>query len=81
MMIDIHLEIDTTGLNCPIPLLRLKQGLNQITTGEVIKLITTDPAAHLDIGVFTEQTGHQIVHRVKEKSQQIFFIKKINIRS
>ncbi len=75
-MVDFDLEVDASGLNCPLPLLRLKKGLNEIDSGKVIKIIATDPAAHLDIGVYSEQTGHSIIHFVQEESKQVFFIKK-----
>jgi len=75
-MIVCDLEVDASGLNCPLPLLRLKKGLMEINSGDVIKIIATDPAAHLDIGVYTEQTGHMILEFLKEGGKQIFFIEK-----
>ncbi|MCK5889301.1 MAG: sulfurtransferase TusA family protein [Methylococcales bacterium] len=75
-MIPFDLEIDASGLNCPLPLLRLKKGLTQINTGEVVKIIATDPAAHLDIGVYTQQTGHSIIESIKEDKSHIFYIEK-----
>jgi len=75
-MIEFDLEVDASGLNCPLPLLRLKKGLMEVEAGNVIKIIATDPAAHLDIGVYTEQTGHVIVEFLKKGNQQIFYIKK-----
>ena len=75
-MITCDLEVDASGLNCPLPLLRLKKGLMEVKSGDVIKIIATDPAAHLDIGVYTEQTGHAIVEFFQEDGKQIFFIRK-----
>jgi len=75
-MIVCDLEVDASGLNCPLPLLRLKKGLMEIDSGNIIKIIATDPAAHLDIGVYTEQTGHTILEFLKEGGKQIFFIEK-----
>lgn len=75
-MIECSLEVDASGLNCPLPLLRLKKGLMEIQHGEVLKIIATDPAAHLDIGVFVDQSGHELVHFSRERELQIFFIKK-----
>jgi tRNA 2-thiouridine synthesizing protein A len=75
-MIEFDLEIDASGLNCPLPLLRLKKGLMEIESGEVVKIIATDPAAHLDIGVYTDQTGHSIIKFLKENGKQIFYIRK-----
>jgi len=75
-MIEFNLEVDASGLNCPLPLLRLKKALMGMGCGEVVKVIATDPAAHLDFGVYVEQTGHQIIEFIKESGKQIFYIKK-----
>jgi len=75
-MNEFNLEVDATGLHCPLPLLRLKKALMEIEQGEVVKIIATDPAAHLDIGVYTEQVGHIMIDFLKQNDRQIFFIKK-----
>ena len=75
-MIEFDVEVDASGLNCPLPLLRLKKALMDMASGEVVKVIATDPAAHLDFGVYSEQVGHQIIEFVKEAEQQIFYIRK-----
>ncbi|MGD7037460.1 sulfurtransferase TusA family protein [Methylotuvimicrobium buryatense] len=75
-MIEYDIEVDATGLNCPLPLLRLKKALQQMLSGHVVKVIATDPAAHLDIGVYSDQTGHRILSYLKEEDKQIFYIKK-----
>ncbi len=75
-MTEYDLEVDASGLNCPLPLLRLKKALMEIDCAQIVKIIATDPAAHLDIGVYTEQTGHQIVEYLKQDDMQIFYIKK-----
>ena len=75
-MIEFSQEVDASGLICPLPLLRLKKILVAMNSGEVVKVITTDPAAHLDFGVFTNQAGHQIIEFIKQDDKQIFYIKK-----
>lgn len=69
-------EVDATGLNCPLPLLRLKKALVGMVSGEVVRVVATDPAAHLDFGVFTEQTGNQLLEHFEEEGRQYFFIRK-----
>ena len=78
-MIEFDLEVDASGLNCPLPLLRLKKGLIEIEGGGVVKIIATDPAAHLDIGVYADQTGHKIIEFLKENGKQIFYIRKKSV--
>jgi tRNA 2-thiouridine synthesizing protein A len=75
-IIEFDLEVDASGLNCPLPLLRLKKALMEVQSGDVIKIIATDPAAHLDIGVYVDQTGHQLLELTKEVNVQVFFIRK-----
>ncbi|MDD2863244.1 MAG: sulfurtransferase TusA family protein [Methylococcales bacterium] len=75
-MMNFTLEIDASGLNCPMPLLKLKKALNELNSEEVVKIIVTDLAAHLDFGVFCQQVGHEILTIHKAETSQIFFIKK-----
>ena len=75
-MMDFDLEVDASGLNCPLPLLRLKKGLMEIESGDVLKIIATDPAAHLDIGVYAEQVGHIMIELIKTEGQLVFYLRK-----
>lgn len=75
-MIEFSLEVDASGLQCPLPLLRLKKALMEIASGDVVKVIATDPAAHLDFGVYVDQTGHQLIKLIRQSNTQIFYIKK-----
>ncbi len=75
-MIEFNLEIDASGLLCPLPLLRLKKALMAMASGEVVKVIATDPAAHLDFGVYVDQAGHQMIEFVKQAESQVFYIMK-----
>ena len=75
-MIEFNLEVDASGLNCPLPLLRLKKALMELSSGDIVKVIVTDPAAHLDFGVYSDQTGHQIIQLIKETKRQVFYFKK-----
>lgn len=75
-MIEFDQEVDASGLNCPLPLLRLKKALQEMLSGHVVKIIATDPAAYLDIGVFADQSGNQIIEYLKESGKQIFYVRK-----
>lgn len=70
------LEIDASGLNCPMPLLKLKKALNQLNSTDIVKIVVTDKAAHLDFGVFCQQIGHEILTVHNTENAQTFFIKK-----
>jgi tRNA 2-thiouridine synthesizing protein A len=75
-MIETHLEVDASGLMCPLPLLRLKKALMEMSSRETVKIITTDPAAHLDFGVYCQQAGHQIIEFIKHTDSIIFYVQK-----
>lgn len=75
-MIEFSFEVDASGLQCPLPLLRLKKALMEMASGDVVKVIATDPAAHLDFGVYVDQTGHQLIELIRQSNTQIFYIKK-----
>ena len=72
------IELDVSGLNCPLPLLRLKQLLSKVEPGQVVHVIATDPAAHLDIGVFIDKSAHQMLQYSLESDKQYFYIQKAN---
>lgn len=68
------ITLDVQGLNCPLPLLRLKQLLSTVKAGEVIQMMATDPAAHLDIGVFIDKSKHKMLRYERVDDIQVFYI-------
>ncbi|HEY3563973.1 MAG TPA: sulfurtransferase TusA family protein, partial [Casimicrobiaceae bacterium] len=58
-MLTIDREVDARGLNCPLPILRTKKALNDMTSGQTIRVTATDPASVRDFEAFARQTGHQ----------------------
>lgn len=75
-VIQIDLELNTCGLNCPLPLLRLKKALQTLSSGQVVRVLATDPAAVLDFGVFLEQAGHALLERFQTNGVLTFVIRK-----
>lgn len=69
-------ELDVRGLNCPLPLLRSKKMLSQMKSGEVLKVLTTDPAAEIDFKVFSELTGNKILSLKKAEKHLVLFLRK-----
>lgn len=57
----VALELDLTGLTCPMPLLKTKQALNRLAAGETVRVVATDPASRRDFQVFAEQSGNQLL--------------------
>jgi len=75
-MIEFTIEIDATGLNCPLPLLRLKKALSLMQSEDIVRVLATDPAAYIDFSVYIEQSGHEMIEYLIEEQQQVFYIRK-----
>ena len=54
-------ELDASGLNCPLPILRAKKALGDLTTGQVLKVVATDPGSVKDFEAFCKQTGNELL--------------------
>jgi len=74
--LEITKELDTRGLTCPLPILRTKKGLADMLSGQIIKVMATDPGAVRDFEAFARQTGNTMVHAETEGPEFIFFLKK-----
>lgn len=72
----IDIELDTRGLMCPLPLLRLKKALQTLEGGKTVRVLATDPASVLDFGVFVEQTGHALLESSVEAGIYCYLIRK-----
>ena len=60
---DIHKEIDTRGLNCPLPILKAKKALADMESGELLKVLATDAGSLRDFQAFAKQTGNELVEQ------------------
>ena len=62
-MTDAQKEIDTRGLNCPLPILKAKKALTDMHTGELLKVVATDSGSVRDFQAFAKQTGNELVEQ------------------
>ncbi|MGL6109531.1 MAG: sulfurtransferase TusA family protein [Rubrivivax sp.] len=60
---EAHKEIDTRGLNCPLPILKAKKALADMSSGQVLKVVATDPGSVRDFQAFARQTGNELVEQ------------------
>ena len=60
---DIHKELDARGLTCPLPILKAKKALSDMLSGEVLKVLATDPGSVRDFQAFARQTGNDLVEQ------------------
>jgi len=58
---DVNKELDTRGLNCPLPILKAKKALSDMVSGELLKVFSTDPGSVRDFQAFARQTGNDLV--------------------
>lgn len=72
----IDQELDTRGLICPLPILRTKQSLSRMSSGQILKIVATDPGSVIDFQVFAEQTGNELLSLSEATGEFIFILKK-----
>ena len=75
-MLTIDEELDVRGMNCPMPIIRTRQSLKQLSMGQHLKIIATDPGTVRDFEALCGHTGNQLVASDREKGEYIFIIKK-----
>lgn len=73
---DFDKEVDAKNLNCPLPILRCKKGLNELMANQVLKIMATDPGSVKDFEAFCKQTGHTLLELDQTDKVFTFYIKK-----
>ena len=73
---DFDKELDARGLSCPLPILKTKKSLNELTSGQVLKVIATDPGSIKDMQAFATQTGNPLLSSAEENKTYVFYLKK-----
>jgi tRNA 2-thiouridine synthesizing protein A len=76
MSFNFDQELDCTGLACPMPILKTKNCIDTLQSGQVLKMIATDPGSLSDVKAWTSKTGHELLEYEKAGEKFIFFIKK-----
>jgi tRNA 2-thiouridine synthesizing protein A len=73
---DFHKELDTRGLNCPLPILKAKKALAEMASGEILRVVATDPGSVRDFQAFCRQTGNELVGQSEENREFTFLMKR-----
>jgi tRNA 2-thiouridine synthesizing protein A len=73
---DAHRELDTRGLNCPLPILKAKKALAEMESGQLLKVIATDPGSTRDFQAFARQTGNELVEQSSLADEFIHVLKR-----
>ena len=69
-------EIDTRGLNCPLPILKAKKALADMSSGDVLKIVATDPGSVRDFQAFARQTGNELVEQATTAGEFVHFLRR-----
>ncbi|MCI5038321.1 MULTISPECIES: sulfurtransferase TusA family protein [Donghicola] len=69
-------EIDAIGLLCPLPVLKARKRLKGMESGQVLRLVATDPAAVIDVPHFCFESGNELISQSDEGESQIYLIRK-----
>ena len=73
---DIHQEIDTRGLNCPLPILKAKKALATMASGQLLKVVATDTGSLKDFQAFAKQTGNELVQQDSVNGEFIHILRR-----
>jgi tRNA 2-thiouridine synthesizing protein A len=69
-------ELDTRGLNCPLPILKAKKALADMQTGQLLKVVSTDPGSVRDFQAFSRQTGNELIEQDKQSRDFIHVLRR-----
>ncbi len=75
-MAEFDRELDASGLNCPLPILRARKALGDMERGQVLRVIATDQGSVKDFEAFSKQTNHPLLSSSEEGGKFVFMLKK-----
>ena len=69
-------DLDARGLNCPLPILRTKKALGELQSGQVLRIVATDPGSVKDFAAFAKQTGNELIASAEKNKEFEYFMKR-----
>lgn len=76
--IKVDKEMDLKGLPCPMPVVKVSKGIKEITVGQVIKAVSTDPGSLTDFPAWAKTTGNEILKTEQNGKEIVFYIKRLS---
>ena len=73
---NIDKEVDTRGLNCPLPILKAKKALAELLSGQILKVVATDPGSIRDFQAFAKQTGNELLEQETVGAEYIHVLRR-----
>jgi len=68
--------LDCSGLSCPLPVIKTSKAIKSMETGQVLKMISTDPGSQADMEAWSRQTGNELLSSLKDGEKYVYFIKR-----
>jgi tRNA 2-thiouridine synthesizing protein A len=75
-MMQIDRELDTRGLNCPLPILKTKKALAEMSSGQILKVFSTDPGSVRDFQAFAKQTGNELIEQTTQGDEFVLVLRR-----
>ena len=75
-MTEVNRELDTRGLNCPLPILKAKKALADMSSGQLLRVVSTDPGSTRDFQAFARQTGNELVEQTTSGADFIHVLRR-----
>lgn len=72
----VQKELDTRGLNCPLPILKAKKALAELQSGQLLKVVATDPGSMRDFQAFCRQTGNELVEQTSAGGEFVHLLRR-----
>ena len=69
-------DVDARGMKCPLPILKAKKALNDMQTGDILRVMATDPGSVRDFNAFARQTGNELVSHAEQHAEFTFFLRR-----
>ena len=73
---DAQKGLDTRGMNCPLPILKAKKALAEMSSGDVLKVVATDPGSMRDFQAFARQTGNELLEQTSANDEFVHFLRR-----
>jgi tRNA 2-thiouridine synthesizing protein A len=75
-VMDFEKDLDARWVNCPLPILRTKRALADLQSGQVLRVVATDPGSVKDFQAFAKQTGNELLSHLQSEAEFIFYLRK-----
>jgi tRNA 2-thiouridine synthesizing protein A len=74
--INFDRELNCRGMNCPLPVLKTKKAIDELKSGQVLKMIATDPGSVNDMAAWSRRTGNELVRQQQSDGDFVFYLRK-----